>query len=182
MPTPLTSPRPTSLDAERAVKTLLAEWLAQWFDGTAKALGEEAAVPWPALPADRIVFDAGPQPDGGALSVRLLLVEQRNRAGKRGGMAGQTGGDLHFADYLCHCWVTADTATGPASAGETVATAANLLRALAENGDSRAQLELCGLKVTGVRNVGALQQEAGGPLHLVSLQLQAIYRSKFADS
>lgn len=182
MPTDLTSPAPTSLDAERAVKALLAEWLTQWFDGTTKALGQEAAVAWPILPADRLVFDQGDQPAGGALSVRILLVEQRHAVGKRGGMHGQTGGDLHFATYLTHFWLTSEQADAPQAAEETVAVAANLLRALLQNGDSVAQLGLKQVRVLDVRNVGAVGQEQGGPLHLVSATLQASYRARFADS
>jgi hypothetical protein len=182
MPTELTSHAPTALDAERAVKALLHEWLAQWFDGTTKALGAEAACAWPSVPGARIVFDVGPRPDGEAPHLRLLLLEQKNERGARPGLAGQTGGDLRFATYLCHLWVSSSETAAPGQAEESVATIANLVRALAENRDAVGQLGVRSVRVLSVRNVGAVAEEGAGATHLVSLTVQATYRVHFTES
>lgn len=182
MPTPLTSPAPTALEAERAVKALLHEWLTQWFDGTTKALGLETACAWPAIPGTRIVFDQVERPDGDAPWLHLVLIETGNQSGVTGGMAGQTQGDLRFAHYLLQVWVNSAETTAPGRAEESVATIANLLRALAQNAVSLGQLGEKRVRVAAVRNAGAVPTEGAGKTHLVSLTLKVTYPVKFSES
>lgn len=175
-PPPLTSDRPTALDASRAVKKILCEFFAQWFNGTAKALGEEASRPWPSIPAARIVFDQSPQPAGGALVLRIVLLETGQRSGPTPGMAAQ--GRLKHVRYQAQVWISADTVAGPNDAAEQIATTAGLVRALGENGDSQAQLQERSVRVLAAVDVGAVEQE-GQPLHLVNLTLETHYEVLF---
>lgn len=182
MPAPLTSPAPTALDAERAVKTLLHEWFAQWFDGTTKALGLETACAWPAIPGTRIIFDQAERPDGDAPWLHLVLTEIAQGGGVTGGMAGQTQGELRFPTYLVQCWVNSSETTAPGKADESVATLANQIRALAQNRESLGQLGEKRVRVVTVRNAGAVPTEGAGKTHLVSLTLKATYPVKYSES
>lgn len=180
MPTPLNSPAPTALDAERAVKTLLHEWWSQHLDGGARALGLEASRVWPSVPGTRIVFDQTDRPEGDAPWLHVILTVLNSTRGVTGGMAGQTQGELAFTNYLAQVWVNSSEIGAPGQAEESVATLANLIRALAENAESLGQLGEKSVRILTVRNAGAVPVEGAGKTHLVSLTLRATYPVKFA--
>ena len=179
----LTNPAPTSLNVASAVKILLCEFLALHFDGTTKALGEESAVAWPALPADRIVFDQGPNPPGGDLFCRVLLIEKHSAVGKNPGLAGSTGGNLHQDRFLALFHLHAAGTAGPAASAEQVSVAAGRLKGLLGNGDAQSQLANKRVHVVqgSVRDGGAVEVEEAGRVHLITAQFTTTYRARFLE-
>ena len=137
----------TELTCESAPLNLIAEWLADWFDGGSHAVGNNAAVPFPKA---NVAFNQGSVmqplrnfPAGTDMEIRVLMLP-RNEI-QESLDTSLYKGKLVTSSIMLNFWISAKH-PGPGKSEQAAQVAGELLKAILTNPTSRYDLAAKGFR------------------------------------
>lgn len=178
---PLSSATLTAVNVTTGAKTLLKEWLGDYFDGAAHSVGG-VSVTFPDLTTDPlgIVFDQdiADQPETGSETtrqLRIIIVPGKTRQDwtDEAPVSGQTHRRWVFDEVNLQCWMTARAPTWP-EGNMIVNQMADLLHAVLKNPAIAFPLAEKGVRHLRPRHAIPIQTERA-PMRLLMCPAQLFY-------
>lgn len=177
----LNSPAITELSTEAAALNLLAEWLGNWFNGQANAVGGNAPVTFPlvniAFNQSQVVQPLTPPGATVDTTIRIIILPRMETTESLDTILG--AGKLATARVLVNFYVLSKRPK-EADANQSAQTVASLLKAILTNPTSTADLGAKGLRMLHPETPRVIQS-VDYAQRLVACGAQILYPILFGD-